>query len=135
MSKGKKFKAIEKNAKDSPVKNIEWEGEELGAVSDTKLEFDTGTGQAIILRFFDFGVNFEAFKQHRPTAQELFDSHRRGIESFLWRDGLKPYEAIEPRLMFSKNRKNYRFIISCIPRLGETLLDKTKTLGEIAKGI
>lgn len=128
-----KFKAIEKNPIDRPENEIQWEGQELGAISDTKLEFDTGVGQAIVLRFFDFGANPEAFKQHIPTAQELFDHHRRGIEALLWKDGLKPYEAMEPRFMISKNKEYYRFIISCIPRAGQVLTDKTKTLSELAK--
>ena len=129
--RGRKFKAIEKDAEKAPTKDIHWEGEELAAVSDTKLEMDTGTGQAIVLRFFDFGSNVEAFKQHKPTAQELFDSHRRGIESLLWKDGLKPYEALEPRFMFSKDKKHYRFIIACIPTLGNVLADTPRTLTQL----
>lgn len=127
----KKFKAIEKNAKNAPVKDIEWEGEEVGVESDTKLEEDKGTGQEIILRFFDFAANPEVFKNYKPTAQELFDSHRKGIESLLWSDGLSACEAIEPRLLFSKDKSNYRFVISCIKGIGNTMVDKPKTLSEL----
>lgn len=128
----KKFKAIEKNAKNLPSKKIEdlqWEGEEVTAQSETKLESDTGTGQAVVIRFFEFGANPEVFKQHKPTAQELFNSHRKGIEALLWRDGLRPFDGVEPRLMFSKNGKNYRFIITCIP--STVLVDKPKTLSQL----
>lgn len=131
MSKAKtlqKFKAVEKT-----TDHLEWEGQEIGAVSDTHLEFDTGTGQAIVLRFFDFGANPEAFKDHVPSAQELFDSHRKGIEALLWRDGLKPYEAIQPRFMISKNKEYYRFIIGCIPILGKVLSDTPRTLKDLIK--
>ena len=128
-----KFKAIEKDAVNAPVKDIKWEGEEIGAVSETKLEADTGTGQAIVLRFFDFGSNAEAFKLHKPTAQELFDSHRRGMESLLWRDGLKPYDAIEPRFMFSKDKLHYRFILACIPRIGNVMADTPRTLTQLIR--
>lgn len=131
MKKGKKFKAIEKDAENAPVKDIIWEGEEVQAESTTKISEDTGTGQAIIIRFFDFGSNAETFKQHKPTAQELFDSHRRGIEAQLWGDGLKPFEGSEPRLMFSKDKTHYRFIIACIPNRGNTLFDKTRTLSQL----
>lgn len=127
----KKFKAVEKDAQDAPVKDLEWEGEEVQAQSDTKLEFDQGTGQAIVLRFFDFAVNPETFKQHKPTAQELFNTHMRGIESLLWRDGLKPYDAIDPRFMFSKDKSHYRFIIACVPSLGNVLVDKPQTLSQL----
>ena len=131
MSKVKQFKAIEKDAKDAPTKDIEWEGEEVGAESTTKLQEDKGTGQPIIVRFFDFAANREVFEQHKPTAQELFMSHKMGMEAMLWTDGLVPCEAIEPRLLFSKDSSQYRFVISCIPSLGNTLIDKTHTLSEL----
>jgi hypothetical protein len=131
--KGRKFKTVDKVSEDAPVKNAEWEGEELGAISETKLESDLGTGHEVMLKFFDFGVNEEAFKQHKPTAQELFNSHRMGIESLLWRDGLKPYDGVEPRFMFSKNRKFYRFIITCVPRAGRVILGTPRTLSQLLK--
>lgn len=128
---GNKFKTVEKDAQDAPVKDVEWEGEEIGVESETKLEADLGTGQPVVIRFFDFGVNPEAFKQYKPTAQELFNSHRKGMEALLWRDELKPFEGVEPRLMFSKDRKNYRFIVTCLPIT--TLLEKPNTLSELIK--
>lgn len=124
-----KFTALEKDALDAPVKDIEWEGEEVGYQGKHNLQLDGGTGQAIILRFFDFVANPELFKTRKPTAQELFNTHNKGVQSLLWMDGLKPYEGIEPRLMFSKDKKNYRFVIACIPK--EALIDKTKTLSEL----
>lgn len=131
MKKTTKFKTIEKNAKNSPVKDIQWEGEEVQVQSDTKLESDMGTGHPIVMRFFDFGANKETFKQHKPTAQELFNSHRMGIEALLWRDGLKPLDAVEPRLLFSKNQENYRFVITCTPT--QALVDTPKTLSQLIK--
>ncbi len=128
---GNNFKLTEKNAKNSPVKNVDWEGQEIGVESDTKLESDLGTGQAIIIRFFEFGANPDTFKTRKPTAQELFNSHWKGIEAMLWRDELKPFEAVEPKLMFSKNGLKYRFIITCIPRSGSVLIDKPKTLTQL----
>lgn len=119
----KKFKSLDKDTKDV------WEGEEVSAQSETKLESDLGTGHAVVIRFFEFGANPEVFKQHKPTAQELFNSHRKGIESLLWSDGLKPYEGVEPKLMFSKNKKNYRFVITCIPK--DSLVDNPKTLSQL----
>lgn len=132
----KKTKSIADAVESKEVRKLEWEGNEydaetVSAESDTKLEEDKGTGQEIILRFFDFAANPETFKQHKPTAQELFNTHRKGIESLLWTDGLTPYQLIEPRLLFSKDGSQYRFAISCIPSLGNTLIDKTKTLSEL----
>lgn len=128
MAKSKKFKAVEKDAKDAPVKNLEWEGEEIQAQSKTKLESDPGTGEAIVLRFFDFGANVESFKKQKPTAQDLFNSHIRGMESTLWRDGLRPHEQIQPRLMFSKDKSHYRFIVACTPTM---LTDTPQTLSQL----
>lgn len=122
---GNKFKSVDKETLD------QWEGEEIAVKSDTKLESDMGTGQAVVIRFFEFGANPEVFKQHKPTPQELFNSHRKGIEALLWRDGLKPYEGLEPRLMFSKSHKNYRFIITCIPMAGSAFTGNTQTLSQL----
>ncbi len=129
--KEKKFKVIEKDAKDSPVKDLEWEGEEVGVESTTKLEDDKGTGKEIVLRFFDFAANPEVFKIRKPTAQELFNTHHKGMEAMLWSDGLSPYQLIEPRLLFSKDGSQYRFVISCIPSLGNTFVDKSRTLSQL----
>jgi hypothetical protein len=126
-----KFKTVEKNAKNAPVKDITWEGEEIAVESKTKLEEDKGTGQTVILRVFEFAANPITFKQHKPTAQELFSSHLQGIKSLLWRDGLAPYEAVEPRLIFSKDKSMYRFIIPCVATIGSTVIDKPQTLSQI----
>jgi len=129
----KKFKVIEKDVKDAPTQDIEWEGEEVQAESKTKIQEDKGTGQPIILRFFDFQANPEAFKNEMPTAQQLFNSHRMGMESMLWTDGLTPCEAIEPRILFAKDKSHYRFVVSCIPSLGNTIVEKSNTLEELFK--
>lgn len=121
----KKFKAKEKKA------GYEWEGEEITAQSKTNIEDDKGTGQAVVLRFFDFGANPVAFKKEKPTAQQLFNSHLRGMESLLWKDGLKVYSAVQPRLMFSKDKTRYRFVIPAISD-GTTLMTQTpQTLSQI----
>lgn len=133
-AKLKKFKLTEKDAElkskhsSDKIGDIEWEGEEVVAESTTKIQEDQGTGHQVVLRFFDFGANPEVFKQHKPTAQELFDSHRRGIESLLWRDGLRPFDAVEPRLMFSKDKSHYRFIIPCIPKMD---MGSSQTLSQL----
>ena len=132
--KSKKFKAIEKDAPNTPIGkkvDLEWEGEQLQSQSDTKLEEDKGTGKPVILRFFEFGANIDSFKKHKPTAQELFNSHLQGIKSLLWRDGLSFYEDVQPRLIFSKDKTRYRFIIPCIPT--QVLVDAPKTLTQLIR--
>lgn len=132
----KKFKAVELNAKDVPWqkeedKDLLWEGEEVSAQSDTKIEQDKGSGQAITIRVFEFGANVEIFKQHKPTAQELFNSHWKGMESLLWRDGLRPFEGSQPRLVFSKDKTKYRFYIPCIYSFYKVVTEKHHTLTEL----
>lgn len=131
MKKDKKFKVTEENAKDAPVRDIEWEGEEVTAHSDTRITDDTGTGQEVVLRFFDFAADDAVFRATRPTAQQLFDSHRKGMEDLLWSDGFTPIREIEPRLLFSKDGRYYRFAVPCIPSTGNSLLEKTRTLSEL----
>jgi len=129
----KKFKTVEKNAKNVPTqdKDIIWDGEEITAQSDTKIEQDLGTGRAITIRVFEFGANPEAFKNHKPTAQELFNNHWRGIDALLWRDGLKPFEESQPRLVFAKSKKSYRFYIPCVTRAGAVNVGEHKTLTQL----
>lgn len=110
------------------------EVQKVEAISDTKLESDLGTGREVILRMFEFAVNPEIFKDRKPTSQEIFNSHLRGINGILWGDGLKPAEDIEPRLIFSKGGKSYRIFIACNPTMGNILVEKTQTLSEIANG-
>ena len=136
MAKGKKFKAIEKDvtvnskfATKSDIGDIEWEGEEIGAESTTKIQDDKGTGIPIILRRFTFAVNPEAFKDHKPTEQELFNSHKNGIMALLWSDEMRPYEAIEPRIVFSKDKSHYTIFVGCIPK--GVLNDQTNTLSQL----
>lgn len=129
MAKRKKTNIVE-----NPKTLDKWEGEEVMVESDTKLEADTGTGPVVILRTFEFGANPQVFKTHPPTNQELFDSHLKGIQAMLWSDGLKPMEEIEPRLIFSKNKKKYRIFVGCKPLLGQIVLERPQTLSEIAYG-
>lgn len=126
--RGNKFKTLEKDAIEAPIKDIPWEGEELAVESNYKLSDDKGEGRAVVLRFFEFGANTETFKIHKPTAQELFNTHIKGMESLLWRDGLKPFTDVEPRLMFSKDKTKYRFILAAIPLRGDI---KTNTLSQL----
>lgn len=135
MPKPKKFKAIELKPKNSPItENLEWEGESIQTESKTKLNEDLGVGAPVIIRTFTFGVNPQAFKEHKPTAQELFNSHLRGLESVLWRDGLRMMKEIEPQFRFSKDKKNYYITLTCEPSLGNVLADIPKTLAQIANG-
>ncbi len=102
--------------------------------SDTKLESDEGTGIPVVLRTFEFGANAEAFKQHTPTKQELFDSHKKGIEMHLWRDGMIYFDQVKPQILFSRKGDKYKIIIAALPARGQVLLETPQTLSQIAHG-
>lgn len=110
----------------------DWRGQTVEVESDTKLEADQGEGIPIIIRSFQFAINPLAFEQHKPTSQELFDSHKKGILAMLWTDGLRPLETEAPRIVFAKDRKSYMIFITCTTGLGQTLLETPRTLSEIA---
>ena len=116
----------------------DWRGQTVSVDSGIKLEDDIGTGEAVIIRTFEFGANPQVFKDyekkngHLPYAQEIFQSHMRGIMSMLWQDGLSPAEEIEPRLILSKKKDKYLIMVGAKPSLGNTILETPKTLSEIA---
>lgn len=116
----------------------EWQGQSVEVKSETKLEDDRGVGTEVIWRFFEFAANPEAFKEyekshgHMPYAQEIFQSHVKGIEAMLWQDGLRPIEEYPPRLILSKKKDRYLIHVAAEPSRGNVVVEKPKTLSEIA---
>ena len=116
----------------------DWRGQTVEVKADTKLEADTGVGEAIIWRFYEFAANPQVFHDYEkangrmPFAQEIFQSHAKGILALLWQDGLRPAEEFPPRLIISKKKDRYLIHVAARPQLGQTILEKTKTLTEIA---
>ena len=134
VTKDKEFKLTEYNAQNVPEgteTTLEWEGKELQVESGTKLESDKGEGNPLVLRFFDFSANPLAFRDRLPTAQEIFNSHIRGIEMSLWKDGLLIETTLEPRLLLSKAKDHYRIIIGARYNRFKVLKEKPLTLHEI----
>ena len=129
--KTKDFKIKEENAEvpKGSYKDIDWEGQEIEVHSD---ELKGGeTGNAVIMRFFDFKANPVAFKANPPTVQDLFNIHSKEIELSLWKDGLKPIIEVQPRFMSSKDKRYYRFVIAATPMRGQMVTQTPKTLTEI----
>lgn len=113
--------------------NENWEDvSKLEVESDTKLEEDVGKGTPVVIRCFEFKANKTAFKQHKPTKQELFTYHQKGIEIQLWADGLIATPAIEPKIKISKKGDKYLIFVGAIPRHGQTVIEQPKTLAELA---
>ena len=101
---------------------------------DTHLEDDKGQGAALVIRRFVFGANPEAWKDHVPTKQELFNFHWKGIEVMLWRDGLVAFDGVEPRIVFAKDNKQYQIFVAARPSHGNVLTETPQTLSQIAHG-
>lgn len=125
-------KIVEENAVGAPVSDVVWNPNSISTESETHLEDDEGFGEAAVIRVFEFAANPEAFKQHKPTKQELFNSHYKGIEIMLWKDGLKVMPEVEPKLTINKKKTKYRIIVGATPMRGHILREQPKTLSQIA---
>lgn len=104
------------------------------AQSKTRLEHDKGEGDATIIRRFIFGMNPEIFIQRRPTKQDLFNAHLRGIEMALFADGMKIFDKVPPRLSFDTEKMQYSIFVAARPRKGYLLQERPQTLSQIANG-
>jgi hypothetical protein len=115
---------IEQNAKNAPVKDIKWEGQEI---ESERFEIkDPGVGQPVILRTFEFKINPALPKNIKPTKQDLFKYHEQMIKTMLWSDGMTILDEKKPKVQISKHQNKYRIFVLCMPR--EVLLDKPLTL-------
>lgn len=117
---------IEKNY-DHDLKSIEVQ-------SDTHLEDDQGGGGAAIIRMFEFGANPQAFKEYAPTSQELFNSHYKGIETALWKDGMKVMPEVNPRVVVNKKEGKYQIFVGAQPMKGHILKEQPRTLSQQING-
>lgn len=107
------------------------------AKSQTNLEHDEGVGDAVVIRCFTFQMNLEkpeVFLECRPSKQELFNSHLRGIEMALFRDGMKIFPDSAPRLTFDVKKMQYSIFIAAKPMRGYLLEQRPQTLTEIVHG-
>lgn len=109
-----------------------WEVSDLATTSTTHLEDDTGEGKAAIIRMFEFEAKPYAFAIHTPSKQELFNTHLKGIEVMLWRDGLKIMTEVQPSLTINSKKTKYRIWVGAEPAKGHLLMERPQTLSEIA---
>lgn len=113
-----------------------WKAQEVGVNSNVPL-VDAGTGKEYVIRQFDFHFNPEIVKKvikkgYPVDKQSIFNAHWREIQLILWKDGLRAYEGVEPRMLIGK--KKYKIILVCEPKLGVMVADKAKTLQEVLPG-
>lgn len=111
-----------------------WEGQEIQVTSDPLIE--TGKrGQTILLRSFYFKANPEAMKRDKPTKQQIFNSHSKQLGLMLYSDGLVPFEEIDPKIIISKKRDEYKIFVACEARTGVTFAETPQLLQDITKPI
>lgn len=127
-------KFVETDAKDAPVKDVHYDLQNLEVQSQTHLEDDHGGGGSAIIRMFEFGMNPLAFSQHRPSKQELFNSHFKGIELALWRDGMKVIPEVNPRIIVDEKAGSYKIFVGAQPQKGHTLTEQPRTLSQQIHG-
>jgi hypothetical protein len=119
---------------DAPVKDVHYDLQNLEVKSTTNLEDDQGDGGAAIVRMFEFGMNPQAFAQYRPTKQELFNSHYKGIEMALWKDGMKVLPDVNPKIVVNEKAGKYMIFVGAQPMRGHILQERPKTLKELVHG-
>lgn len=119
---------------DTTIGRDPYEFSSMEAESETKLEHDEGHGAAIIIRCFKFKFNPTVLAQYVPTKQELFNAHHKGIELALWKDGLTVWPDVDPRIKINEQDMSYEIFVGAKPSRGQTLLQETQTLSQIAHG-
>lgn len=119
---------------DAPVSDFATDLQSLEVKSKVKLEDDTGDGNAAVVRMFEFGINPVAFKQCQPTKQQLFNSHYKGIEVALWKDGLKVIPEVNPKIVVDEKAGRYKIFVGAQPMRGHILRERPQTLTQIAHG-
>ncbi len=124
----------ETHALDAPVENVHYDLQNLEVKSETHLEDDKGGGGAAIIRMFEFGMNPQAFMEARPSKQQLFNSHYKGIELALWKDGMKVIPEVNPRIVVDAKAGNYKIFVGAQPQKGHMLMEQPKTLSQQIHG-
>ncbi len=115
-----------------------WNAQQLGVNSDMPL-MDMGTGQKYIVRQFLFDFNLSLIKQIQekkipaPTHQDLFNSVWPQIKVELWKDGIVAVQEKEypPKIVVGKKR--FKVIMTCIPRMGVIVNERTNKLQDVLK--
>lgn len=122
----------------SPLVEQTYDSSSVEAKSEkTHLEDDLGEGNAVVIRCFTFQMNLEhpeLFIERRPSKQEIFNSHVNGIEAALWKDGLKFYHDVPPRITFDTKKFQYSIFVAALPRNGYLVTERPQTLSELARG-
>lgn len=95
---------VEMDAKDSPVKDINWQAHQVETKSDPIR--DPGTGQALIVRNFFFKAPPREKGKPTPSKREIIESQKHYMGMTLYGDGLSPLEDKAVKLYTKKELKS-----------------------------
>lgn len=118
---GRSGKLLEKDAVNAPVKDIQWEAQEMQSEVSAPLA-DDGSGKEVILRRFQF--QFPPNLPKKPTKKEILDFHKDRMNIFLWKDELELIQ--EPKVLI--NKKGYDIFATCVAKRGSLIFSKPELL-------
>ena len=121
----------------SKKEGVAYDMRDLEVESKTKLQSDEGHGGAVIVRVFEFKFNPEAVAKVQNDQipldkQMLFNSHYKGIEMALWKDGFVPMPEVAPQVKIEGER--YKIFVGAKLAKGQILRERPMTLAQIANG-
>lgn len=121
----KTFQVIEEDAVDSPVKDIQWQGQEVGTDSVPLVNSDIG--KKIFIRQFEFNLPPGIEK---PPEDELLRFHKSKVLAFLWKDEL--VSAGIMKVVFDPKDKNKFYIFALAEaKSGSVILESPQLLQNI----
>lgn len=119
------FQYTEKDAIDSPVRDIDWTGQSVG--TDEVPLMDSGTGKKLFLRQFAFAVPPGA---ERPSDADLLAYNRSKVLAFLWKDEMM-YAGVM-KVVWDTNVENQFFIFALAEaKPGSAILEQALMLQQI----
>lgn len=119
------FQVIETDAKESPVKDIDWTGSDVG--TDAVPLMDSGTGKKLFLRQFAFAVPPDT---EHPSDEELLAYNRNKVMAFLWKDELV-YAGVMKVVWDTKEENKFFIFALCEAKAGSAILDSALMLQQV----
>lgn len=117
------FEVVEKDAIDSPVKDIKWYGKE--DKTEEQSIHDKGAGEPVLIRLFEFRLN--PGLETLPTKEQILTpEYIKYLKATLWADGLRL--VMEPRAVIDK--ESIKIFAPCQASMGNNFLEEPKTIQE-----
>lgn len=117
------FELTKEEDKDVGVDAHKWYGKEDR--TDDNIMHDTGVGEAITIRLFEF--KFPPTLEKLPTKEQILTpEYLKHLKTQLWGDGLRL--AMEPRVLIEK--EGCKVFAPCQASIGNNFIDTPKLLQE-----